>query len=200
MNRYSTQTVLAMVEEVEAQRGFWTSLAFSNTVFFDTDTIEFDMKRGGKPVAPFVSPMVSGVAMRREGYVTKSFKAAYLKPKSFVGPTDALLRTAGEGYNNQQLDPATRMDLLMAQELGRHDEMVANRIEWMCAKTVLEGGYLVSGEDYQPVQVDFGHPANLRIALAGAATWDQPTASPTDPQTPRLQGSSQQRLLCWPHE
>jgi hypothetical protein len=180
MDRYATQTILAMVEEMEAKRGFWTQLCFSNTITFDTDTIEFDMKRGGKPVAPFVSPMVGAVPLRRQGFITKSFKAAYVKMKSFVGPTDVLQRTAGEGYNNQQLSPQQRMDMLMGQALGDHDERLSNRIEWMAAKTILDGEYYVEGEDYPRRLVDFGQPTILKVALAGAATWDQTTSAPDD--------------------
>ncbi|MFG6500156.1 major capsid protein [Sulfitobacter sp. 1A15106] len=180
MDRFSTVTLLSMIEEVEVKRSFWTGLAFSNTVFFDTDTIEFDMKHGGKPVAPFVSPLVGAPTLRRQGFITKSMKAAYIKLKSAVAPTDALIRTAGEGYNNQQMSPQQRMDMLMAQELGRHDEMVTNRIEWMAAKTIIDGQYVVEGEEYQRTLVDFGHPASLKVALAGAAVWSAATASPID--------------------
>lgn len=180
MDRYSTQTILAMVEEVEAKRSFWTQLAFGNVVNFDTDVIEFDIKLGGKRVAPFVSPMVGAVPIRRKGFMTKAMKAAYVKMKDFVSPTDVLHRQAGEGYNNAQLTPQQRMDRLIAQQMVEHDEMLANRIEWMAAKTVLDGQYVVEGEDYQRVVVDFGHPSNLRVALAGGAVWSAATASPID--------------------
>jgi len=180
MNRYTTYTILSMIEEMEARRGFWTQLAFPNVITFDTDVVEFDMKRGGKPVAPFVSPMVGAVPLGRTGYMTKQFKAAYIKLKSTVTPTDALMRMAGEGYNNEQMSPAARMDMLMAQELQRHDELVSNRIEWMAAKTIIDGQYVVEGEDYQRTLVDFGRPATLNVALAGAAVWSAITSSPID--------------------
>ena len=178
MDRYTTYTILSMVQEIEAKRGFWTSLAFSNVVNFDTDVVEFDMVRGGKPVAPFVSPLAGAPTLNRRGFVTKSMKAAYIKLKSNVAPTDALHRTAGEGYNNAQMTPSQRMDMLMAQELGRHDEMIQNRIEWMAARTILTGKYVVSGEEYQTVEVDFDHPASLKVALAGTAVWSNTAADP----------------------
>lgn len=180
-DRYSTYTILGMVEEIEPMRYFWTQLAFGSVVNFDTDTIEFDVKLGKNGrVAPFVSPLVAGIPIAREGFQTHTMKAAYLKPKSFVAPTDALKRTAGEGQNNAQMSPAQRMDMLMAQELMIHDEMISNRIEWMASKVILEGGYTVQGEGYQAQQVDFRHPTNLKVALAGTATWDLATATPID--------------------
>lgn len=179
-DRYSTTTILAMVEEIEAQRSFWTQLAFGGIVNFDTDTVEFDIKLGGKPVAPFVSPLVGAVPLRRQGFMTKTMKAAYVKMKDFVSPTDVLHRGAGEGYNNAQLTPMQRMDRLIANQLDEHDERLTNRIEWMAAKTILDGGYVVEGEDYPRTLVDFGHSTNLRVALAGAAVWTATTASPID--------------------
>jgi len=169
-----------MVEEQEAQRGFWTQLAFGNAVHFDTDTIEFDIRLGGKRVAPFVHPLSAAPTLQRRGFITKSMKPAYAKMKSFVAPTDALMRGAGEGYNNQQLSPQQRMDRLMAQELAEHNEMLSNRIEWMAAKAILDGKYTVQGDAYPDTVVDFAPPAALNVALAGAATWNNTTSSPID--------------------
>jgi len=178
--RYTTTTILSMVEEMEPTRGFWTSLAFGNAVHFDTDTIEFDIRLGGKRVAPFVHPLSAAPTMQRRGFVTKNMKPAYVKMKDFVAPTDVLMRGAGEGYNNQQLSPQERMDRLMAQQLAEHDEMLSNRIEWMAAKAILDGKYTVTGDGYPTTVVDFDHPAVLNVALAGAATWNNNTSSPID--------------------
>lgn len=180
IDRYTTFTIAAMVEELEVQRGFWTALAFSNVQFFDTDVIEWDIKTGGRPVAPFVHPLVAAPTIAREGYITKAMKPAYIKLKSAISPTDALMRTAGEGYNNSQLSPSERMDRLMAQSIAKHDEMISNRIEWMASKAILDGKYTVEGEAYEPTVVDFGHPSALRVALSGGALWSATTALPID--------------------
>ena len=178
--RYTRQTILSMVKEVEPKRSFFTEMFFGSSVFFETESVEFDMVRGGKRVAPFVSPMVAGRPIAREGFITKSMKPAYLKPSGFVQPTDALMRMAGEGYNNEQMSPQARMDALITQTLVEHDDMITNRIEWMASKAILDGKYTVDGEDYQAVEVDFGHDADLRVALAGAATWNLATSTPID--------------------
>ena len=177
LERYTTATLLAMLEEIQPEYHFYTNLFFPTQLMFETQSVEFDIVRKGRRLAPFVAPTVRGKPMMREGFRTESLKPAYIKPMTSVDVTKPLERTAGEEWHGS-LSPQQRMDRLMAQDMKMHQDMLDNRIEWMACQTIYNGGYNVSGEDYPDKYVDFGQSTNLNVALAGAATWDQTTSSP----------------------
>jgi hypothetical protein len=178
IERYSTATLMAMQVEAEAPSQFFTNLFFGQQVFFNTQTIEWDIVRKGRKMAPFVAPTVRGRPMARDGHVTKTMKPAYVKQTTTVDLTRPLVRLPGESWGAGDLTPMQRLNRLMAEDLIAHSEHLNSRIEWMAANTILKGGYLVSGPEYPAVMVDFQADSDLFVTLAGAATWDQTTSAP----------------------
>lgn len=177
IERYSTALLLSMMEEAEAPSMFWTNAFFGNEIQFEEQMVEFDIVRRGRRMAPFVAPTVRGQVMARDGHVTKFMKPAYIKQTSTVGLHKPLSRMPGEAWGGS-LSPTERLNRLMSEDLNQHSLQLENRLEWMATQTIFNGGYTVSGPNYPAQQVDFGMDANLNVALAGAATWDQATSSP----------------------
>ncbi|EEE48009.2 major capsid protein [Roseibium alexandrii] len=177
IQRYSQADVEAMVEEADVPSRFLTRLLFPTEVYSDAQHIEWDIVRKGRRMAPFVAPTVRGRPMAREGFVTKALKPAYVKQTTTVDQMRPLSRTPGESWGGD-LTPAQRLDILLAQDIVQHKESLNNRIEWMAAQTLLNGGYTIVGEEYPETAIDFMMPSALNIAMAGAATWDQTTSSP----------------------
>lgn len=177
IERYSTGLLLSMMEEAEAPSMFFTNLFFPNEIQFEEQTVEFDIVRRGRRMAPFVAPTVRGQVMARDGHITKFMKPAYIKQTSTVGLHKPLSRMPGEAWGGS-LSPMERLNRLMSEDLNQHSLQLENRLEWMATQTIFNGGYTVSGDNYPTQQVNFGIDANLNVALAGAATWDQTTSSP----------------------
>lgn len=178
IQRYSQADVDAMVVEADVPSRFLTRMLFPNEIYSDKQHVEWDIVRKGHGrMAPFVAPTVRGRPMAREGFVTMGLKPAYVKITTTVDQMRPTKRTPGESWGGD-LTPMQRLDVLMAQDIIEHKEALNNRLEWMAAQTLLNGGYIIAGPEYPETAIDFRLPTALNVAMAGAATWDQTTSSP----------------------
>jgi hypothetical protein len=165
--------------------GFWLQF-FPRTINFDTQEIRFDSEDLNEyRLAPFVAPNVQGRVLRSKGFNVRSFRPAYVKPKHVVDPSRAIPRRAGERPFGT-LSLQERFDAIVADNLRRERQVIENRWDWMACKAIVDGAVTVVGEDYPSRTVDFGRDSSLTVTLAGAAKWDQSTATPMlDIQTTR---------------
>ncbi len=179
MNVFDTTTLLDVLRVQKAPMSFWLEKCFPRQINFETDTISFDrVNEDYRRLAPFVAPNVQGKVMSREGSDMLAFKPAYVKPKHIVEPDDVLVRQPGEAIGSGSMTLEQRRDAVVADILRRHKEMHAMTREWMAAKAIIDGKVDVEGENYPKVTVDFRRDASLTVVLAGAAKWDQATATP----------------------
>lgn len=177
LSRYETWELDALLSQIEKPDPWLLRTFFPRVKMFETRTIEFDLLDRGRRLAPFVSPMVSGKPMLREGFRTRQLSPAYIKPTGLVQPSDSFTRVPGEAYGGQ-LSPQARFDRLVAEELMKHDDMLTNRLEWMAASALVYGQVAITGDDYPTQLVQFGRDPNLNIVLAGASRWTQATSNP----------------------
>ena len=180
MNRtYDTDTLLTVVAGLAPFEAFLIKLFFPNLVTFDTSSISFDLVAEDMRLAPFVSPLVAGKVIKDKGGNLKSFKPAYLKPKSVVDPERVMMRRPGEALGGR-LSAAARRNAIIADILQEHRKKIVRRLEFMAAQVLLTGKVVVTGEDYPTVEVDFGRAAGNTAALIGGARWGEATAQPLD--------------------
>jgi hypothetical protein len=81
-------------------------------------------------LAPFVSPVVQGRVMRKQGYQTLSFRPAYTKPKHVVDPNRQFSRLAGEALGGA-LTPAQRWNAAVAENLREERDAINRLWNWM---------------------------------------------------------------------
>ena len=179
MNLYDTVTLLGVIRQIKLFDPFLLNLFFPNVVEFAERSIAIDKVAKSLKLAPFVSPVVSGKAVKSRGHSTMTIEPAYLKPKEVVDPQRLLNRIAGEGIGGA-LDPASRRDAIIADILVSNHEMIIRRLEWMAAQALLTGKIAISGDDYPEVEVDFLRTGALTKTLAGAARWGEVDVSPVD--------------------
>ena len=168
---YDTHTLLGVVRKVNPPNLFWLNLCFNSEVAFDTEYIDFDIVDKGRRLAPFVSPMAQGKPMRQEGYMTRRFKPAYIKPKDNVDPRRLIKRTPGEAIGGD-MSMEARRNAAIADITLTQREMIMRRWEWMAAKAILDDQVVISGEDYPSVTVTFGRATNQTLALLTTDAWD----------------------------
>lgn len=177
---FDTATLLEVLyapAQAPALVGFWLGF-FPRKINFDTQEIRFDAADLNEyRLAPFVSPNVQGRVMREKGYEVRAFRPAYVKPKHVVDPSRAIPRRAGEALLGS-LSLQERFDLIVADNLRRERLVIENRWDWMACRAIVDGSVTVVGEDYPSVTVDFKRDPSLTVVLAGAAKWDQATATP----------------------
>ena len=175
---YDTMTLLGVLDRQQTDPLFFLRF-FPTEVTFTTEKIMFDeLSEDRYILAPFVAPHVEGRVMERGGFDTRSFKPAYVKPKHDVDVMQQFKRRAGESLATGSLTPQQRYDATIAENFRIEREMIERRVNWMCAKAMIEGAVVVEGEDYPAVTVDFGRDGNLTEVLAGTARWGESAANP----------------------
>lgn len=176
-DRFTDADLDTVVEEMVPNEKFLTRLCFPNQRFSNAQQIEWDIVHKGRKMAPFVAPTVRGQPIAREGFVTKALRPAYVKMTTTIDQTRPLSRLPGEPHGGS-LSPMERFDRLVIEDVSTHKDLLLNRLEWMAAQTLTNGGYTIVGPEYPETAIDFQMNSALNVALAGAATWDQTTSSP----------------------
>lgn len=173
---YDTHTLLGVVNNLRTPASFWLNLGYDTVQNFGDEWIDFDIIDKGRRLAPFVAPNVAGKPMQQEGYSTRKFKAAYLKPMDVVEPSRVLKRRAGEAITGS-LTNDQRRNAIVADILQDQRDMIMRRWEWMAAQATINGSVVISGEDYPEVTISFGRDAGQSITLAGNDLWSDTTNS-----------------------
>lgn len=175
---YDTMTLLGVLDKQQTDPLFFLQF-FPDSILFETEKVMFDELSDDRYVlAPFVAPHVEGRVMAKGGFDTRSFKPAYVKPKHDLDISQAFKRRAGESLVTGSLTPGQRYNAEMADNFRREREMIERRINWMCARSMIDGAVVVEGEDYPRVTVDFGRDGDLTEVLSGTARWGQSAATP----------------------
>jgi len=172
VNIYSTTELRPMVRIAQPNSQFLLNAFFAPIVEFEEESISFDIMNTKRKLAPFVSPCTAGKPRKSEGFVTKTFKPPYVKPKSHVKPCRAVKRAPGEAIGGE-LTMQQRYDIALADELRNHANEIDSRLEWQAAKCLVEGKFTVSGEDVPETEIDYGRDASLSLT---ADDWADPTA------------------------
>lgn len=168
---YSTDAMLGVLEDLTVPKSALLDAFFNTIQTEDSEEIHFDQADGARKLAPFVSPVVEGKIVQERGFTTRTFKPAYVKPKTPIDPNRPLKRAMGEQIGGTQLSPQQREQIIVAMELENHVQMIRNRLEWMAAQVLATGAVTVSGDGYQTVSVDFGRTNTHTVTLTSNDLW-----------------------------
>lgn len=175
---YDTATMMEVLRAVTPEYPLWLRTFFPNVRTFDTQFIDFDdVSAEYKRVAPFVAPNVQGQPMKLDGYSTKRFAPAYIKPKDLVDPSKAFERRAGEPYGGN-MSPDMRMAAARADLVRLHVTSIMRRWEIMAAAAVLNGSVVVSGDNYPSQTVNFNRASGHTITLGSGSRWGDSGVNP----------------------
>ena len=175
---YDTMTLLGVLDKQRPDPLFFLQF-FPDEVTFTTEKIMFDeLSEDRYVLAPFVAPHVEGRVMAKGGFDTRSFKPAYVKPKHDIDINQQFKRRAGESLVTGDLTPQQRYDATIAENFRLEREAIERRVNWMCAKAMIEGAVVVEGEDYPKVTIDFGRDGDLTEVLSSTARWGESAAAP----------------------
>ena len=177
---YSTDVLLGVLEDLAVPKSALLDRYFPSVQTDQSEEIHFDLIDGAKKLAPFVSPVLEGRVMQQRGYTTKTFKPAYVKPKTPLDPNRPLKRFLGERIAGGEMSASDREMAILAMEQESHIQLIRNRLEWMAAQILLTGAVTISGDGYQTVSVDYGRHADHTVTLAGGDRWSETTATPLD--------------------
>lgn len=174
---YTTHDLLQMVQTFRPVPSFWLDNFFKSQINFESRYIDFDIVDETRRLAPFVAPTVQGKVIGKEGYTTKRFAPAYVKPKGVVDPSQLIERRAGEAYTGS-LSISQRRDAVIADMVRKFQNMIRRRWEWMAAQAVLYSQVTVSGENYPTVTISFGRDAGQTEVNTGTDAWTNSASQP----------------------
>ena len=173
---YQTREMLQALEQIHVPGDFLLTTVVNPTAeYHKTNTIDIDVVRNGKKMAPFVSPVREGKVITKEGFSTRTHTIPYTKMKTPTTAQEALQRMAGATiYNGQTAKQFA--DREMGKSLAKLDQMIFRREEWMAAQALQTGAITVEGEGVSYV-IDFGMAASHKPTLTGVDLWSATTAT-----------------------
>jgi hypothetical protein len=173
---YSRRSMLAALNLVPPVKRFLTNTFFSQVEQHDTDTIDIDVTRGGRRMAPFVHAAHEGKPKQRAGFKTLTYRIPYIKELFTLSAHEILQRQPGQGLWDPGLSPAAQALQKMAVEMKESSDSIDRRVEWMCAQLLSTGSVRCVGEGTDET-IDFLLPTAHNITLSGAALWSAPTTA-----------------------
>lgn len=176
MPNYTTREMMAAMDQTPPVRTFLQKTFFPGDETHLTEKVEFDVRKGKRVMAPFVSPRKGGKVLTRQGFKTNQFSTPKIAPERVLTLDDISTRAMGENIYSQRT-PAEREDELLARDLTDLEEAIARRKEWMCRQILFEGKVDVQDEDDGlDIQIDFGFE-NI-IKLGSDEKWSIATVDP----------------------
>lgn len=183
MPEYTTREMIEAIDQTPPVRTFLQRTFFPGSETHRTEKVEFDVRKGKRIMAPFVSPRKGGKVITRQGYHTNEFTTPKIAPERVLTIDDISTRAIGENVYSKRT-PAEREDELLAKDFTDLEESIVRRLEWMCRQILFEGKLDVIIEDEGvDVQVDFGFD-NI-VVLGEDEQW---TIAAVDPLVPFRRG------------
>lgn len=176
MAEYTTREMVDAIEITPPVRNFLTRTFFPHERTHRTERVEFDVKKGKRIMAPFVSPRIGGKVITRNGFQTKELSTPRIAPERELTVDDISSRGLGENIYSKKT-PSEREDELLASDIRELDEAIQRRVEWMSRQILFEGKLdVVDREAGVDFQVDYGFE-NIFV-LTSSQYWSLATVDP----------------------
>lgn len=171
---FDTRTMLEAVEQMKRPSTFLRDKFFPQAPAVDTETVDVDIIKGKRRMAPFVSPLAEGKPVEALGFSSSAIKPGYIKPKKPTTAEQLLHRSPGATIYQGNETIEQRAQKRLGQDLAELMDMIDRREEWMAAKALDAGAVTmkIKGETTDKVvTVDFLMPASHKVTLAGVDLW-----------------------------
>jgi hypothetical protein len=173
---FETRRMLRMMEQMKPANMFLRNTFFSNVSRSDREFVDIDIIKGKRRMAAFVSPIIGGQTVERQGYTTQSYKPLLIAPDMQTRAEDVLQRAAGENVYGA-MSPSERASEILGRDLSEMDAMIPRREEWMCAQALFTGALTMTGEGVNE-SLSFGLASDHNVTLSAGSKW---TDSGIDP-------------------
>lgn len=177
MDIFTIGVLRRVVQELPPPEPFFLNRYFREEQREESEEIHFDVANSKRRIAPFVAPIVAGKVVQSLGYITKTFKPAYVKDKRVFDSSRPLKRVIGEKIGGE-ISAAQRLNILLANDLQDQLDMLTRRQELMAIEALRTGKVTVTGDNYPTVVVDFGRHADLTKVLTLGARWGEAGVEP----------------------
>ena len=166
------------IEQIQTPPRMLQSLVFKEENTHETDTVEVDIEKGGRKMAPFITDLEGGVVVKGTSRSSKVVKTPRIRPKHPMTAKD-LLGQRGPGqvyYAGGVTDIIMARKKKIATEQRNLKTLIDVRKEWMCAQALT--GTMTVTQDNIAFQVDYLMPSAHKITLTGTDKWSDAAAKP----------------------
>lgn len=160
---FQTRTLLGVVKLVKPAKRFLTNTFFSKVNPVITSTIDIDLVKGKRKLAPFVSQRIGSSTVGQEGFTTQTYKPPMVAPDFPFTGEDLETRLPGENIYSGN-SPEDRLAVLILNKLNEFEDMIARREEWMVAQALTTGKIPVKGEGIDQL-IDFSFTNKETLAI-----------------------------------
>ncbi len=165
MPDYTTREMMEAYDQTPPVRSFFQKTFFPGNQTHVSEKVEFDVRKGKRIMAPFVSPRKGGKVITRQGFRTNEFTTPKLAPERALTIDDVNKRGIGENIYSKKT-PEEREDELLAKDMTDLEESIDRRKEWMARQVLYEGKLdVVDEEEGIDIQIDFGF-TNIYVLTA----------------------------------
>ncbi len=178
---FDTRTMIEAVEQMYRPGRWLRDTFFPAAVPADTESLDVDIIKGGRKLAPFCSPLTEGKVVPGVGFTTQTLKPGYIKPKRVTTAADLLTRSPGAILYAGGETIEQRAQKKLGADLADLMDTIDRREEWMAASALDLGAITmkIKGETAdQSVLVDFQMAATHKITLAGTDLWSDAASDP----------------------
>lgn len=174
---FASRAMAMAMRQGKKTGAFLLDLLFGKVDPVIAETVDIDIIKGKRRMAPFQSPRVEGKLVEKLGFTTNSYKPAYIKPKKVLEAADIVNnRAPGESVYSLQ-SPEDRAKIMLATELNDLEDMIIRREEWMAAQQLVNGYVDVVGDGVN-YRIDLLMDADHKITLTGTNIWTDPLSDP----------------------
>jgi hypothetical protein len=177
---FDTRTMLDAIAVMKRPTNFLRDMFFPSATPVETETVDIDIIKGKRRMAPFCSPLSEGKLVENLGFSTSTIKPGYIKPYKITTAADLLKRTPGQMLYSGNQSIAQRAQMKLGSDLADLMDMIDRREEWMAAQALDTGiiTMIIKGETAdKTVAVDFLMAASHKITLAGVSLWSATATS-----------------------
>lgn len=171
---YSPQSLDRAIRRDAPAHTFFLDTFYTRKKTFSTESVLIDIRKGGRPVAPFVHPRIGTKTVHSSGYETKEYTPPLVGPDMVTTADQLLSRMPGENPFSG-ISPAKRAVMKLQEDTQELKQQIIRREELMAVQTIFTGQIPVIGEGVNDV-IDFGF--SNKETLTGATQWDKPTSDP----------------------
>lgn len=134
----NTYQLINSVKKMYPVVQFFKDRYFPDGKNFYSEEVIIEMKKGNKKVAPFVVPVVNGIAVKSQKYSGYKYTPALIAPKSVITAADLKAKAFGEDPNSGR-SAADRQNELQAERMDDLRQQIMRRHELMGAEILTSG-------------------------------------------------------------
>jgi|GEM_PF-3697141 len=169
---YSTRAMQEYVENEPGVARFVRDTFFKNSDTYDTDTIDVDIIKNGRPIACMVKRAENGNLVEDSGYETRSVKTGYMNEFKIIEINKYMKRRPSETQYNYT-SPGVQAQQAEAESFKELIDRFNRAEEIMCIQALVNGTF--TGRDKEGniiYQADFRMNPDHKVTLASTDMWD----------------------------